>query len=52
MKGADLEEMKNLLCRFSMLVTDFPEISELDINPYVVDESGGVVLDAKVILEK
>ena len=31
---------------------DFPEIKEIDINPFVVDEEGGVVIDAKVILDE
>jgi len=41
------------LGRLSMLVTDFPEIKELDINPLkVLDEKkGALVLDARIILE-
>ena len=31
---------------------DFPEISEMDINPFAVDERGGIVLDAKIILDE
>ena len=31
---------------------DFPEISEMDLNPFAVDERGGIVLDAKVILDE
>ena len=31
---------------------DFPQILEIDINPFGVDERGGVVLDAKVLLDK
>jgi acetyltransferase len=31
---------------------DFPEIKEIDINPFAVDEKGGVVLDAKVVLDE
>ena len=34
------------------MLMDFPQIAEVDINPFGVDEHGGVVLDAKVILEK
>lgn len=30
---------------------DFPQISEIDINPFAVDSSGGVILDAKILLD-
>ena len=49
--GANIKEIQFLLYKFSCLINDFPEIKELDINPYAVDEKGGVVLDAKVILD-
>jgi acetyltransferase len=41
-----------LLYRFAYLVMDFPEISEMDLNPFAVDERGGVVLDAKILLDE
>jgi len=34
------------------MLTDFAEIKEIDINPFGVDEHGGTVLDAKVILDE
>ncbi len=52
MPGVDIEAIQFLLYKFAYLVTDFPEIKELDINPFSVDEKGGVVLDAKVILDE
>lgn len=48
----DLRAIQFLLYKFAYLVMEFPEIREIDLNPYVVDESGGMVLDAKVILDK
>jgi acetyltransferase len=51
MPGADIKSIQFLLYKFSYLLTDFPQISEIDINPYGVDERGGIVLDAKVILD-
>jgi acetyltransferase len=51
MEGADLESIRYLLYKFAYLVMDFPQIKEIDINPYVVDHSGGVVLDAKIVLD-
>jgi acetyltransferase len=50
-KGVDLDAIQFLLYKFAYLVADFPEIKEIDINPYSVDEHGGVVLDANVILD-
>lgn len=34
------------------MLMDFPQIAEVDINPFGVDEQGGGVLDAEVILEE
>ncbi len=52
MPGVDIQAIQFLLYKFAYLVADFPEIKELDINPFGIDEYGGVVLDAKVILDK
>ena len=52
MKAVDLESIHFLLYKFSYLLVDFPQILEIDINPFGVDDSGGVVLDAKVMLDK
>jgi len=51
-KGVDLEAIANGLQRISQLTTDFPEIQELDINPFIVGEIGGaaVVADARMTL--
>ncbi|MFC1692110.1 acetate--CoA ligase alpha subunit [Candidatus Latescibacterota bacterium] len=52
MKGVDIKSIQFLLYKFAYLVSDFPEIKEIDINPFGVDEYGGIVLDAKVILDE
>jgi acetyltransferase len=52
MKGVDLAAIQFVLYKFAYLVMDFPEIKELDINPFGVDEEGGIVLDAKVVLDE
>lgn len=51
---ADKEALADALLRISQLVTDFPEIVELDINPLIVYEEGqGVLaLDARMILDQ
>jgi len=48
----DVEQLQFLLCKFAYLVMDFPEIQEIDINPFAVDENGGVVLDAHILLDQ
>lgn len=50
--GVDVSAIQFLLYKFSYLIIDFPEIKEIDINPFGVDEKGGIVLDAKIILEE
>lgn len=51
MHGVDLEELELILVKFAYLVMDFPEIHEIDINPFVMDETGGLAIDARIILE-
>jgi acetyl coenzyme A synthetase (ADP forming)-like protein len=49
---ADLEAIEDVLLRLSQLVTDFPEIVEMDINPLVVFEKGrgAVSVDMRLVL--
>lgn len=49
--AANIEFISFILYKFAYLVMDFPEIKEIDINPFAVDNEGGVILDAKVILD-
>ncbi len=50
--AVDVAAIQYLLYKFAYLVMDFPEISEMDLNPFAVDNRGGIVLDAKIILDK
>ncbi len=52
MTAVDLAAIQFLLYKFAYLVMDFPEISEIDINPFVLDEHGGIVLNAKIVLDE
>jgi len=51
-RAADIEGIIDTLLRISQLVTDFPEVVELDINPLLVrDEGQGVVgIDMRLVL--
>jgi acetyltransferase len=51
-KGADISQIQFILYKFAYLISDFPEIKEVDINPFSVDEKGGIVLDARIILDR
>lgn len=42
------EDLHALLLRLSQMVCELPEIRELDLNPVIADESGVVVVDARI----
>ncbi|MFC1789946.1 acetate--CoA ligase family protein [Patescibacteria group bacterium] len=46
-----LKKMITLLCKFSRLVTDFPQIKEMDINPLAWGRGDYQALDCKIILD-
>lgn len=45
-----LEAVTDALVRLAALASDLPEVAELDINPFVVGQHGGVGLDVKLRL--
>ena len=49
--AATLEHIEEVLIRVSRLVSDFPEIAELDINPVMVVEKRIRAADARIRLE-
>jgi acetyl coenzyme A synthetase (ADP forming)-like protein len=51
--AADREAMADILLRISQMVTDFPEIVEMDINPLMVYQrgQGAVALDMRLVLK-
>ncbi len=53
-EGVDIEAIAEGLQRLSQLVTEFPQIQELDINPYVVGPEGTtpIAVDARMSIEK
>ncbi len=52
-KGVDIVAIATGLQRISQLATDYPQILELDINPFIVGEEGSepIVADARITLE-
>ena len=49
---ANLDELAGILVRLSQLVTDFPEIVELDINPLLISDGKPICVDARMVLER
>nr|MBC8377792.1 acetate--CoA ligase family protein [Planctomycetota bacterium] len=53
-EGVDISAIAEALQRLSQLVTEFPQIKEMDINPFVVGREGTtpIAVDAVMTLEK
>jgi acyl-CoA synthetase (NDP forming) len=47
---ADRDAIEEILLRVARLATDFPEITELDVNPLMASPAGAVAADARVML--
>src|SRR5690606_8963576 len=51
LKGVrDREALSTTIVRVSQLVTDFPEISELDLNPIFASKSGAIAADVRILV--
>jgi len=53
-EGVDIDAIAEGLQRLSQLVTEFPQIQEMDINPYVIGMEGTtpIAVDARMSIEK
>ena len=49
-EAVDTELLADAIVRVSRLLVDFPQISELDINPFTAGAQDGVALDARAVL--
>ncbi len=51
--GLDLpyDLLEKILVKFSHLITDFPQILEVDINPFFAGRHGGLCLDGRIVLD-
>jgi len=48
---ANLALIEEILIRLAQLVTDFPEIEELDINPLLISKDSACAVDARALLK-
>jgi acetyl coenzyme A synthetase (ADP forming)-like protein len=45
------EALSNLIVRVSQLVSDFPEISEMDLNPVFASKDGAIAADVRIVVD-
>ncbi len=50
--GVDLDRLLEIMIRLSYLVADFPEISEIDINPLLVGPDAITALDSRIVIDR
>jgi acetate---CoA ligase (ADP-forming) subunit beta len=48
---ADIDALAQIIVNVSKLLTDYPEIAELDLNPVMAYAKGANTVDARIILE-
>jgi acetyl coenzyme A synthetase (ADP forming)-like protein len=51
-RPSDVDALVSAIVNLSVLIADFPEILELDINPLMVMEHGAVALDGRMIFKR
>jgi len=49
--AVDMEALEHVLLRVSEMVCELPELREMDINPIIVDDSGAVSVDARIVVD-
>jgi acetyltransferase len=51
MAPANIEALEDVLLRVSEMVCELPLLKEMDINPLILDETGALAADARVVVE-
>jgi len=49
--AVDIDALEHVLLRVSEMVCELPQLREMDINPIIVDESGAVAVDARIVID-
>jgi acetyl coenzyme A synthetase (ADP forming)-like protein len=50
--GVNMEKLSETITRVSLLLHDFPEINEMDLNPIFVNQDEAIVADGRMFIEK
>ena len=50
MPAANMAALESILLRVSEMVCELPMLTEMDINPLILDEEGGIAVDARVVI--
>ncbi|AMO23727.1 acetate--CoA ligase family protein [Ramlibacter solisilvae] len=49
-KAVNRSALQDLIVRVSQLVSDFPEIAEMDLNPVFASEDGAIAADVRIVV--
>jgi len=49
---ANMKSVEETMINFSQLIEDYPEISELDINPLIPQNDDLIAVDARIVIDK
>lgn len=49
--AVDKQALIHILLRISDMVSELPQIQEMDLNPVLVDEKGAIAVDARIVVE-
>ena len=47
----DMTALEDVLLNISQLVCELPGLTELDLNPLIVDENGAIAADARIVID-
>ncbi|WP_112267173.1 acetate--CoA ligase family protein [Lentzea terrae] len=51
-QGVDAAKLADLIHRVSDLVTDFPQLAEVDLNPVLATPSGATAVDVRILVDE
>ncbi|MDQ3058869.1 MAG: bifunctional acetate--CoA ligase family protein/GNAT family N-acetyltransferase [Pseudomonadota bacterium] len=49
--AVNMDALEQVLLRVSEMVCELPQLREMDINPLIVDASGAVAVDARIVID-
>ena len=49
--AVNMDALEQVLLRVSEMVCELPQLREMDINPIIVDETGAVAVDARIVID-